>query len=192
MKSFTVAFFILSLSIYPVFVVAEESVPSDENLLLQVKLLMTRGEGNPKEFDYMRAILDKIKSDSLDYEVHFYKSLVFIKSGNLNQAEIVGLLESASQGDHPLAIALLYKIYSEPFLIGKKHIDKAEALKTRYLDLYQKKAIPVGFDTALSAVNKMLLNRGPKKSESFDLIDTISNGNDVIGVIREDMPNHEK
>mgnify|MGYP000209293067 CR=1 FL=1 len=150
-------FTILLFSLHSVLGIAEQSYSSDDSLLLQVKLLITRGEGSQEELEYINSSLDKIESDSLKHEVSFYRSLALIKSGSLNQAEVVDLLESAKQANHPLAIALLYKIYSEPYLRDEKCSDKAEALKAHYLDLYNQNLIPAEFETALSAINKMVL-----------------------------------
>lgn len=153
-KKISCAFWFLMMC--PAFLFSQVPLPNEEGMLLQAKLMVTRRDIGPNELNYTYRILEKIENKSLESEVSFYKALILIKTESMNYPLIVDLLEGSVEKGHPLAIALLYKINFDPFLLEEKNINESKALKTMYENLYRKKEVSADFNTALSAVNKMI------------------------------------
>lgn len=135
-----------------------------QNDLLQAKILISIGDEDGYELAH--ALLDR--STRLDErgEVEFYQALLLIRQGP-QQAEVLRLLEQARKKGHPHAIALLYKMHQDPYLLGEQDTTKAEEYRQAYAELDVAQSGYPSFDKALELVSQ-LVEPPPPLSERTD------------------------
>ncbi len=124
-----------------------------ENDMLQAKLLITSGD--LESLELAAALLDRAAPDEHTGEADFYKAVLLIRQGP-QPDEVIELLERAAEHDHPHAIALLYKIYNEPYLIVDADPVRAEYYRERYSELDVAKSGYPSFERALDLVQRLL------------------------------------
>ena len=86
------------------------------NDMLQAKMLIASGD--PGNYELAGALLDRAQPFDERGEVSFYKALLKIKEGP-QVSEVLPLLEHAADAGQPYAVALLYKVWSEPYLVAQ-------------------------------------------------------------------------
>src|SRR5690606_27900075 len=102
------------------------------NDLMQAKMLIAIGDENG--FELADELLKRSAPMDEYGEIEFYQAMLLIRQGP-QPTEVVRLLESASDKHHPHAIALLYKIYREPYLIERNDMEKAQSYREAYSQL---------------------------------------------------------
>ncbi|GGM01883.1 hypothetical protein ACFQDN_16555 [Pseudomonas asuensis] len=127
-----------------------------QNDLLQAKILVVSGgEDDLKLADALlnRASIyaDKAKGTG---EIEFYKALVMIKQGP-QADDVLPLLEASAGKEYPLAYAMLYQIYSKPYLVAEVDPIRAETYKNSYSDLDVAKSGYPSFEKALTLVERL-------------------------------------
>lgn len=124
-----------------------------QNDLLQAKILVTSGDEDG--FELARALLDRAEEHDERGEVDFYRGLLAIRSGASAQAILDPLEASAEQG-HPHAVALLYKAYSDPYLITAADPQRARRYREAYGELDVARSGYPSFEQALEIVERLL------------------------------------
>ncbi|CAD5108630.1 hypothetical protein [Zestomonas carbonaria] len=124
-----------------------------QNDMLQAKLLIASGD--LENYELARALLNRAAPRDSSGEVPFYQAVLLIREGP-QVDEVLGLLEDAAAKGHPHAIALLYKIHSEPYLIAEADLIQAESYRATYASLDVAKSGYPSFDQALRVVDGLL------------------------------------
>ena len=124
-----------------------------QNDLLQAKILV--GSGDLESLELAEALLDRAARDDQTGETAFYKAVLLIRLGPQTD-EVLKLLEKAVAKGHPHAIALMYKIYSEPYLISEADPERAEEYRADYANLDVAKSGYPSFERALALVNALV------------------------------------
>jgi hypothetical protein len=124
-----------------------------ENDLLQAKILIVSGDLDSLEL--ADALLKRAAALDDTGETDFYQAVRLIRLGPQPE-EVIRLLEHAAKRNHPHAIALLYKIYAEPYLIQQAQPEKAEQYREAYSRLDVAKSGYPSFEKALSIVNALV------------------------------------
>ena len=124
-----------------------------ENDLLQAKILISTA--NEEGYELADALLKRASAQDRDGETDFYQALLAIRQGP--QTEVVlQHLEDAQQKGHAHAIALLYKIHQEPYLIAERDPLMAD----RYRQAYGKLDVALSgypsFEKALELVSNLV------------------------------------
>ena len=116
-----------------------------DNDLLQAKLLITSGP------------LDALPlADALlQRSAALYQGVSRIRQGEPLDP-ILEALHRAASLQHPHALALLYKIYSEPFLVARPDRDKAARYRAAYAELDVAKSGYPSFPRALMVVDRLV------------------------------------
>lgn len=123
------------------------------NDMLQAKLLIASGD--LENYELAGALLDRAQPFDERGEVSFYKALLKIKEGpQVN--EVLPLLEHAADAGQPYAVALLYKIWSEPYLVDKANPGKALRYQRAYSGLDVARSGYPSFEQSLAMVNNLL------------------------------------
>ncbi|MCY1391738.1 hypothetical protein D3C76_802790 [compost metagenome] len=124
-----------------------------QNDMLQARLLIASGEQeNSRLAD---ALLDRAMPYDRKGEAPFYKALLKIKD-RAPAEEAIDLLEQAAKAGQPYATALLYKVYSEPFLVASTDHAKANQYREAYSRLDVAISGYPSFEKALALVDGML------------------------------------
>ena len=124
--------------------------------LLLAKMIII--ERNDASYDLAESLLDDVQPYDESGDVELFKALLHIRK-NMQPSEtdeILELLNDSADKVNPLALALLFKIYSEPFLLSQPDKEKAELYKDRYQIAYNSSKIAEEFSVVLSTVNKVL------------------------------------
>lgn len=129
-----------------------------QNDMLQAKLLIAAGD--PENYELAGALLKRAEPGDTRGEVPFYQAVLLINEGPQLE-EVLDLLEKAAARKHPHAIALLYKIWSEPFLATEVDPLRAELYRARYADLDVAKSGYPSFEKALAVVNTLVDRSNP-------------------------------
>lgn len=124
-----------------------------QNDLLQAKILISVGDEDGYELAH--ALLDRSARLDERGETEFYQALLLIRQGP-QQSEVLRLLEQARVKGHPHAVALLYKIYQEPYLVAERDTDKAEEYRQAYAELDVAQSGYPSFDKALELVSQLV------------------------------------
>lgn len=124
-----------------------------QNDLLQAKILVT--SGNPEGFELAHALLDRIAEQDRQGEVELYRALLLIRE-KADAARVLELLQRAADKHHPHAIALLYRIYDQPLLVGRRDAAKAAAYRRAYDQLDVARSGYPSFTQALAVIDKLL------------------------------------
>ncbi|KHO65258.1 hypothetical protein [Pseudomonas flexibilis] len=124
-----------------------------ENDLMQARLLVTSGPQSSLEL--ADALLARIADQDPRGEVALYQAVSLIRQRAALE-RILPLLERSAERRHPHALALLYKIYNEPFLAPQA--DRAHALRYReaYAGLDVAKGGYPSFPRALMVVDQLV------------------------------------
>jgi TPR repeat protein len=72
------------------------------------------------------------------------------------QDEVLKLLERAADKGHPHAVALLYTIYQQPFLVDEQQPEKAESYRRAYAQLDVAQSGYPSFEKALELVSHLI------------------------------------
>ncbi|GGJ90268.1 hypothetical protein [Pseudomonas matsuisoli] len=124
-----------------------------QNDLLQAKMLAAAG--NPEYYELANALLERATPTDTTGEAEFYRAILLIRQGPQAE-EVLPHLEKAADRRHPHAIALLYKVYSEPYLVAEADPVKAEHYRTLYGQLDVAKSGYPSFEKALSLVTTLV------------------------------------
>ncbi|WP_313085374.1 hypothetical protein [Pseudomonas sp.] len=136
-----------------------------QNDLLQAKILIAIGDENG--YALADALLERSARLDERGEVEFYQALLKIRQGPQPE-EVLNLLEKARAKRHPHAIALLYKMYEEPYLLDERDPAKAETYREDYATLDVARSGYPSFDKALALVTE-LIEPPPPLPERIDL-----------------------
>lgn len=123
-----------------------------QNDLLQAKLLIL-GSGE-EQLRLADALLMRNGGSSLDGEVEFYRAVIAIKQGPQTD-DVLELLNQSAAKRYPLAFALLYRIYSEPFLLPEADPIQAQTYKSGYAELAVAKSGYPSFDKAVEVTRQL-------------------------------------
>ncbi|MGH8432923.1 MAG: hypothetical protein ACRERX_00225 [Pseudomonas sp.] len=121
--------------------------------MLQAKILIASGQ--IEDYELASALLKRAAAQDDKGEVEFYQAVLLIREGP-QTSEVLDLLERAADQDHPYAIALLYKVYAEPYLISTSDPLKAEHYRAAYAELDVAKSGYPSFEKALSVVTQLV------------------------------------
>lgn len=124
-----------------------------QNDMLQAKLLVASGDMETHEL--ASALLRRAESEDELGEVAFYQAILMIREGPQTD-EVLSKLEDAAQQHQPYAVALLYKIWSEPFLVDEADPIRAEEYRADYAELDVAKSGYPSFEKALELVNGLV------------------------------------
>ncbi|MHA6494684.1 hypothetical protein ACX0MV_15765 [Pseudomonas borbori] len=124
-----------------------------QNDMLQAKLLIASGALENHEL--ASALLDRAESQDKRGEATFYRAILKVREGPQVE-EVLELLEDAANQRHPYAIAMLHKMYAEPYLVSEADPAKAEQYREQYAGLDVAKSGYPSMDKALSVVNELL------------------------------------
>ncbi len=116
-----------------------------QNDLMQAKILISIADED--SYELAQALLDRSAKLDRRGETEFYQALLLIRQGP-ETSEVLELLEKAKSKGHPHAVALLYKIYGEPYLLTEADVLRAE------LDV-ARSGYP-SFDKSLELVNQLV------------------------------------
>lgn len=124
-----------------------------QNDMLQAKMLIAAGQ--LYDYELAEALLERAAPLDERGEVPFYQALLKIHQGPQVE-EVLALLERAADAQQPYAVALLYRIYAQPFLI--EHADPllAESYRARYAELDVAKSGYPSFRQAAAVVDQLL------------------------------------
>ncbi|HTN31557.1 MAG TPA: hypothetical protein VL178_12130 [Pseudomonas sp.] len=124
-----------------------------ENDLMQARLLVSSGPQS--SLALADALLARSAERDSRGEVALYQAVSLIRQ-RATLEHILPLLERAAERRHPHALALLYKIYNEPFLAPQA--DRARALRYRqaYAELDVAKGGYPSFTRALMVVDQLV------------------------------------
>ncbi len=109
------------------------------------------------ENDMLQAKLIIVANDRSG-EADFYQAvLIARRDGQASDCErITRLLERSAERRYPLANAMLYKIYAEPFLLPRADIPKAETYRQAYAELPVARSGYPSFERARQVVDRLL------------------------------------
>lgn len=124
-----------------------------QNDMLQAKLLVASGDMETHEL--ASALLRRAESEDELGEVAFYQAILMIREGPQTD-EVLSKLGDAAQQHQPYAVALLYKIWSEPFLVDEADPIRAEQYRADYAELDVAKSGYPSFEKALELVNGLV------------------------------------
>ena len=133
-----------------------ENDPDHKASLLLAKFIIV--QKNIAEYEVAASLLEQIKPLDETGDVEFFQSLLLIRKNEqpINTDKIIQLLKSSADKKHPLGLCLIYKIYSEPFLISTPDYQQANFFKETYQGLYEASMLEFEFDVACSRLSKIL------------------------------------
>lgn len=124
-----------------------------QNDLLQAKILISQAD--EEGYELAHALLKRSARLDKRGETEFYQALLMIRQGP-QQAEVLQLLERAADKGHPHAVALLYMIYQQPYLLDEAQPKKAETYRRAYARLDVALSGYPSFDKALELVSQLV------------------------------------
>jgi len=124
-----------------------------QNDLLQAKILISIGDEDG--YELADALLERSAPLDERGEIEFYQALLMIRQGP-QQADVLRLLDEAAAKGHPHAVALLYKIYQEPYLVSETDPKRAEQYRQAYAELDVAQSGYPSFDKALELVSRLV------------------------------------
>lgn len=124
-----------------------------QNDLMQAKILISIADED--SYELAQALLDRSAKLDRRGETEFYQALLLIRQGP-EPSEVLQLLEKAKSKGHPHAVALLYKIYQEPYLLDVADPSKADRYKQAYGELDVARSGYPSFDKSLELVNQLV------------------------------------
>lgn len=126
-----------------------------ENDLIQAKMLVAAAD--PDGYELADALLTRAGPKDKTGETEFYRAVLMIRQ-EAQPDDIVRHLERAAKKEHPHAIALLYKVYNEPYLVDNADPEKAAQYRTAYGGLNVAKSGYPSFQKALDLVSALVAN----------------------------------
>lgn len=129
-----------------------------ERLLYQNDLMQARfliAAANPDGYPLAAALLERSARLDRRGETDFYQALLAVRQQQ-PAGEILPLLEQAAAKRHPHAIALLYKVYNEPFLIDQPDSSRAQHYREVYSELGVARSGYPSFEKALQVVTQLV------------------------------------
>lgn len=124
-----------------------------ENDLIQAKMLVAAAD--PDGYELADALLTRASPRDKTGETEFYRAVLMIRQ-EAQPDDIVRQLEHAAKKEHPHAIALLYKVYSEPYLVENADTEKAAHYRAAYGELDVAKSGYPSFQKALDLVSALV------------------------------------
>ena len=124
-----------------------------QNDLLQAKILVSQADEDG--YELAQALLKRSASLDKRGETEFYQALLLIRQGP-QQDEVLRLLERAADKGHPHAVALLYTIYQQPYLLDEQQPEKAETYRRAYAQLDVAQSGYPSFEKALELVSHLI------------------------------------
>ena len=124
-----------------------------QNDMLQARMLVVSGDLENHEL--ANALLNRAAADDERGEVEFYQAILLIREGPQPE-EVLAKLEEAAKQKQPYAIALLHKIYAEPFLIEEADPIRAEEYRAEYAELDVAKSGYPSFEKAQELVDQLV------------------------------------
>ena len=124
-----------------------------QNDLLQAKILIAIGD--EEGYELADALLKRSARLDERGEIEFYRALLLIRQGPQPE-QVLQLLEKARAKGHPHAVALLYKIYQEPYLLDERDATKAELYRQAYAELDVAQSGYPSFEKALELVSQLV------------------------------------
>ncbi|TBU77205.1 hypothetical protein [Pseudomonas daroniae] len=124
-----------------------------QNDMLQAKMLVVSGDMENHEL--ASALLRRAESEDTLGEVAFYQAILMIREGPQTD-EVLSKLEAAAKHEQPYAVALLYKVWSEPYLVDEADPIRAEEYRAAYAELDVAKSGYPSFEKALELVNQLV------------------------------------
>lgn len=123
-----------------------------QNDMLQAKMLVMSGDMESHEL--ANALLRRAASEDERGEVEFYQAILMIREGPQTD-EVLAKLETAAEKQQPYAVALLYRIWSQPYLVDEADPIRAEEYRADYAELDVAKSGYPSFEKALELVDKL-------------------------------------
>lgn len=133
-----------------------------QNDLMQARILIA--VANPDGYPLAAALLERSAPFDRRGETDFYQALLSIRRAQ-PATEVLPLLEQAAAKHHPHAIALLYKVYEQPFLIDQPDPGQARRYREAYSELDVARSGYPSFEKALEVVTQLV---EPPPSTSTD------------------------
>ena len=124
-----------------------------DNDLLQAKLLITSGE--LEHLTLADALLERNSAQDRRGEVALYQAISRIRQAAPVE-DILDALQRSADRQHPHAVALLYKIYNEPYLLAQADRAKAADYRAAYAELDVAKSGYPSFSRALMVVDQLV------------------------------------
>lgn len=124
-----------------------------QNDMLQAKMLVMSGDMESHEL--ANALLRRAASDDERGEVEFYQAILMIREGPQPE-EVLAKLEAAADKQQPYAVALLYRIWSQPYLVDEADPIRAEEYRADYAELDVAKSGYPSFEKALELVDQLV------------------------------------
>lgn len=124
-----------------------------ENDLLQAKILISTG--NEEGYELAHALLNRSARLDRHGETDFYQALLMIRQGP-QPSEVLKQLHKAQHKGHPHAVALLYKIHNDPYLIDERDPLEAERYRKAYAQLDVALSGYPSFEKALELVTQLI------------------------------------
>jgi len=124
-----------------------------QNDMLQAKMLVMSGDMESHEL--ANALLRSAASEDERGEVEFYQAILMIREGPQTE-EVLGKLEAAAEKQQPYAVALLYRIWSQPYLVDEADPIRAEEYRADYAELDVAKSGYPSFEKALELVDQLV------------------------------------
>lgn len=124
-----------------------------QNDMLQAKMLVMSGDMESHEL--ANALLRRAASDDERGEVEFYQAILMIREGPQPE-EVLAKLEAAADQQQPYAVALLYRIWSQPYLVDEADPIRAEEYRADYAELDVAKSGYPSFEKALELVDQLV------------------------------------
>ena len=131
---------------------AEQTTLLRQNDLLQAKLLVLGG--SEEQLKLADALLLRNGGTSADGEVEFYRAVIAIKQGPQTD-DVLELLNASADHRYPLAYALLYRMYTDPFLVPEADPIQAQTYKSAYGELAVAKSGYPSFDKAVEVTRQL-------------------------------------
>ncbi|OLU23025.1 hypothetical protein BVH03_22565 [Pseudomonas sp. PA15(2017)] len=124
-----------------------------QNDMLQAKMLVMSGDMESHEL--ANALLRRAASDDERGEVEFYQAILMIREGPQTE-DVLAKLETAAEKQQPYAVALLYRIWSQPYLVDEADLIRAEEYRADYAELDVAKSGYPSFEKALELVDALI------------------------------------
>lgn len=124
-----------------------------QNDMLQAKMLVMSGDMESHEL--VNALLRRAASEDERGEVEFYQAILMIREGPQTE-DVLAKLEAAAEKQQPYAVALLYRIWSQPYLVDEADLIRAEEYRADYAELDVAKSGYPSFEKALELVDTLI------------------------------------
>lgn len=137
-----------------------------ENDLMQAKILVTSGD--KESLDLASALLDRIQplDEEKRGEADLYRALILIRRTPKDTQAIMFYLERAASRRNAHALALLYRMHYDPYLLPERNLEKADIYRKRYAQLDVARSGYPSFDQAVDVVDVSRLFAVPLDSKA--------------------------